>query len=98
MLSHSIRARIKGGNTAEGLLAQSKPSVRSATVIPVTVYYCYLRYVIYLHATQEGLLVTPIIPGEGNGNPLQCSCLGSPRDRGAWMATVHGVAKHGLIY
>ena len=93
MLSHSIRARIKGGNTAEGLLAQSKPSVRSATVIPVTVYYCYLRYVIYLHATQEGLLVTPIIPGEGNGNPLQYSCLENPMDRGAWQAIVHGVAE-----
>ena len=32
-------------------------------------------------------------PGEGNGNPLQCSCLGNPLDRGAWRATVHGVAK-----
>ena len=28
--------------------------------------------------------------GEGNGNPLQCSCLGNPVDRGAWKATVHG--------
>ena len=32
-------------------------------------------------------------PGEGNGNPLQYSCLGSPMDRGAWQATVCGVAK-----
>ena len=32
-------------------------------------------------------------PGEGNGNPLQYSCLGNPKDRGAWSATVHGVAK-----
>ena len=32
-------------------------------------------------------------PGEGNGNPLQYSCLGNPMDRGAWRATVHGVAK-----
>ena len=32
-------------------------------------------------------------PGEGNGNPLQYSCLGKPMDRGAWQATVHGVAK-----
>ena len=30
-------------------------------------------------------------PGEGNGNPLQDSCLGNPMDRGAWWATVHGV-------
>ena len=31
--------------------------------------------------------------GGGNGNPLQYSCLGNPMDRGAWGATVHGVAK-----
>ena len=31
--------------------------------------------------------------GEGNGNPLQCSCLDNPRDRGAWWAAVHGVAQ-----
>ena len=32
-------------------------------------------------------------PGVGNGNPLQYSCLGNHMDRGAWQATVHGVAK-----
>ena len=32
-------------------------------------------------------------PREGKGNPLQYSCLGNPMDRGAWRATVHGVAK-----
>ena len=32
-------------------------------------------------------------PGEGNGNPPQDSCLGNLTDRGAWRATVHGVAK-----
>ena len=31
--------------------------------------------------------------GEGNGNPLQCSCLENPRDRGAWWAAVYGVTK-----
>ena len=31
--------------------------------------------------------------GEGNGKPLQYSCLGDPIDKGAWRATVHGVAK-----
>ena len=31
--------------------------------------------------------------GEGNGKPLQCSCLESPRDRGAWWAAVYGVAQ-----
>ena len=32
-------------------------------------------------------------PGEGNGNPLQYSCLENPMDRGAWWATVHRVTK-----
>ena len=33
-------------------------------------------------------------PGEGNGNPLQYSCLENPMDRGAWRATVHGITKN----
>ena len=33
-------------------------------------------------------------PGEGNGNPLQYSCLENPKERTGWRATVHGVAKN----
>ena len=47
-------------------------------------------------AHQADLSLTPWSgrsPGEGNGNPLQYSGLGNPLDRGAWWATVHGVAK-----
>ena len=33
------------------------------------------------------------LPGERNGNALQCSCLENPMNRGAWRATVHGVTK-----
>ena len=36
-----------------------------------------------------------IFPAEGNGNPLQYSCLENSMDRGPWRATVHGVAKEG---
>ena len=36
--------------------------------------------------------------GEGNGNPLQYSCLENPTDRGAWQATVHEVARKDMIY
>ena len=32
-------------------------------------------------------------PGEENGNPFQYSCLGNPMNKGAWQATVHGIAK-----
>ena len=31
--------------------------------------------------------------GEGNGNPLQCSCLENPRDGGAWWAAIYGVTQ-----
>ena len=51
-----------------------------------------------LPAKQEtwvGSLGWEDLPGEGNGNPLQYSCLGNPMDRGAWQATVHGVTRVG---
>ena len=44
---------------------------------------------IYVHSTPG----SGRSPGEGNDNPLQYSCLENPMDRGAWWATVHGVAK-----
>ena len=40
-----------------------------------------------------GLIPGQEDPLEGNGNPLQCSCLENPMDRGPWWATVHGIAK-----
>ena len=49
-----------------------------------------------LPAKQEDLGSIPgpgRFPGEGNGNPLQYSCLGNPMDKGALRATVHGVTK-----
>ena len=46
-----------------------------------------------MQETQVQFLVQEDSPGEGNDNPLQNSCLGNPVDRGAWRATIHGVAK-----
>ena len=37
-------------------------------------------------------------PGEGNGNPIQYSCLGNPMDRGAWWAAVPGVTESDMTY
>ena len=63
---------------------------------------------VYLHAKLEGLLCLKnftkmhrsyvfsmllMLVGEGNGTPLQYSCLENPVDGGAWWAAVHGVAK-----
>ena len=48
----------------------------------------------WLIATEEGPLSLSIpLTAEGNGNPLQYSCLGNPMDGGAWQAAVQGVAK-----
>ena len=70
-----------------------------------TWFQCYLK----MHLVSEGpgsilwvlrhflslisRLLVAICIGEGNGNPLQCSCLENPRDGGAWWAAVYGVAQ-----
>ena len=41
----------------------------------------------------SGLIPGQEDPAEGNGNPLQYSCLENPMDRGAWKATFHGLPK-----
>ena len=38
-------------------------------------------------------MLSRLVIGEGNGNPLQCSCLDNPRDGGAWWASIYGVAQ-----
>ena len=45
--------------------------------------YCHPAYLTYMQSTS----------GEGNGNPLQYSCLENPMDGGAWWAAVYGVAQ-----
>ena len=57
-----------------------------------------LSYLYCLHHKMRPLLIEPLYriicgTGEGNGNPLQCSCLENPRDGGAWWAAVYGVAQ-----
>ena len=49
---------------------------------------------IHLQCRKSGFdLCVGKIPGEGNGNPLQYSCLKNLMDRGAWHAIIHGVTK-----
>ena len=45
------------------------------------------------HDEREDIYHTAALGGEGNGCPLQYSCLENPMDRGAWQTTVRGVAK-----
>ena len=46
------------------------------------------------YKVEKYLNLTAIYVREGNGNPLQYSCLETPRDEGAWWAAVHGVAQN----
>ena len=45
------------------------------------------------HNWATSLSLLPACIGEGNGNPLQCSCLENPRDGGAWWAAIYGVTQ-----
>ena len=46
-----------------------------------------------VHNSVISLSLFTLMQGEGNGNPLQCSCLESPRDGGAWWAAIYGVTQ-----
>ena len=67
----------------------------------IEVYLSYFLGVLefcalYLRASLVALMVKNLpamSPGEGNGYPLQYSCLENSMDRGAWQAIVHGIAK-----
>ena len=63
--------------------------VKYQLTINVKIYFLSLNSIPLTYMTH--FILT--FPGEGNGNPLQYSCLENPMDRGAWQATVHGVTK-----
>ena len=49
--------------------------------------------VFFPHSSKFELVYHYAVTGEGNGNPLQYSCLENPMDGGTWVAAVHGVAE-----
>ena len=51
------------------------------------------RFFFFYRLSYQGILSIILMAGEGNGNPLQYSCLENPTDRGAWQATVYAVAE-----
>ena len=53
----------------------------------------YLLFLLSPELFQAGFSETAVLLREGNGTPLQYSCLENPMDGGAWWAAVHGVAK-----
>ena len=77
-LSHAAR-RARGGRACSGGFLE-------------TSLLHSLRHDIFLSVLCGEIFGAPNPSWEGNGNPLQCSCLENPRDRGAWWAAVYGVA------
>ena len=63
-----------------------------------SVVLCSIRkphdfFFFFLSKAVEDFISTRAFAGEGNGNPLQCSCLENPRDGGAWWAAIYGVTQ-----
>ena len=73
------------------------PSSSSMLTTPDLPYCTFSLIIFHLSNTPHNwlrlLLIVPLMNGEGDGNPLQYSCLENPMDGGAWWAAVHGVAK-----
>ena len=62
--------------------------------VPLTgMYFFFSDIYLFLCEFQQFYCHVPRGSGEGDGAPLQCSCLENPMDRGAWWAAVHGVTK-----
>ena len=75
-----------------GVYVPVSASNSSPTHSPFGVHVFALYVCVCISALQIGSSV-PFFLGEGNGTPLQSSCLENPMDGGAWWAAVHGVAK-----
>ena len=60
-----------------------------SNLVPLLMLISYIEFLLF-----STHLISPVLStGEGNGNPLQYSCLENPMDQGAWWTTIHGVAK-----
>ena len=55
--------------------------------------FCFHDLLLCIPQLSDFTFTSLLCAGEGNGNPLQCSCLENPRDGGVWQAAVYGVAQ-----
>ena len=83
---------VRGDSPGRKTVISSSREFPDPGIKPASLYFnvsCTGRRIPY-PLGQEG---NGLPPGEGNDHPLQCSCLENSKDRGAWWATVHAVAK-----
>ena len=87
-------------HTVHGILQAQNAGVGSRSLLQgifpnrdQTQVSCITRGFFTNWTIREAQCASKCIKGEGNGNPLQCSCLENPRDGGAWWAAVYGVAQ-----
>ena len=68
-------------------------AIVNSTAVNIGVHVSFSVLVSSVYMPSSGIAGSDSGFGEGNGNPLQYSCLGNPMDRGAWWAIVHRVAE-----
>ena len=98
-----VQAGFRKGRGTRGQIANICWIIKKTKEFQKNIYFCFIVYAKAFdcgskqpvdNSSRDGNIRPPYLPpGEGNGNPLQYSCLENPMDGGAWWATVHGVAK-----
>ena len=85
---HSLGRNLVHSTSSMGKAASSLARLHLRTLAPGIISFPVISRV-----DNSYLPHCSTVNGEGNGNPLQCSCLENPRDGGAWWAAVYGVAQ-----
>ena len=96
-----VQAGFRKGRGTRDQIANIRRIIEKAREFQKNIYFCFIDYDKGSEVKASALNVGDLglipglgrSPGEGNGNPLQYSCLENPMDGGAWWAIVHGVAK-----
>ena len=96
-----VQAGFRKGRGTRDQIANIRWIMEKAREFQKNIYFCFIDYPKAFDCVDQSGDIRDVdlisglgrSPGEGNGNPLQYSCLKNPMDRGAWWATVHGVTK-----
>ena len=91
---YCIKSCFSSESKEQHVLTVRQKEVKASSLYWVSIYMGIIAYLLLCSAEDTGLIPgLGRCPGEGNGNPLQYSCLGNPMDRPTWQGTVHGISK-----